>query len=78
MKLLRLIGTILFITGLALLFILFFEEILYNLNYYYNHQVNFVLLMVGGALPLAIGFVILWEGEPEKQLSSQVKNDILS
>ena len=80
MKFLRLIGTILFLTGLAPLFYLLFEEVLYNLNYYYNHQANFVLLLVGGVLSSAIGFVILWgeEPEPEKQPSSKISNGALS
>jgi hypothetical protein len=75
MRRLRLVGWFLFLIGLAILTVLSIEEILYNLNYYYNHQVNFVLLIVGGALPLAIGSVILLEEEPEKQPSSKIKND---
>jgi hypothetical protein len=65
MRRLRLMGWFLLLIGLAILSVLSIEEISYNLNYFYNHQVNFVLLIVGGALPLAIGSVILLEEEPD-------------
>ncbi len=59
MKRLKLLGAILFVVGLALLFILVFEEFFYNLNYYYNHQANFDLLFFFGTLLFGIGFWLM-------------------
>ena len=71
MSRLRLLGWFLFLIGLSLLAILFFEEISNNLNYYYNHQVNFVLLLLVGLLLFIIGSrLVFWEAEPTKQLPS--------
>ncbi len=60
MRRFRLVGWSLFLIGLVLLTILLVEEFSNNLNYYYKHQVNFVLLFGVGTILSAIGFVILW------------------
>jgi hypothetical protein len=71
MKILRLAGFILFSIGWVLEFIWFYEEFSNNWNYYYNHQVNFDLLVLVGALSLVIGWwLIFWKRKLKKQTHS--------
>jgi len=66
MRILRPIGVIAFFSGLAVELIWFYDEMLFNFNYYYRHQVNFVLLTFFGGLLLCIGlFLMLWERKPK-------------
>jgi len=68
MRRLRLAGWFLVGVGLALLFILLYEEFSNNLNYYYNHQVNFDLLVLVGLLSFGIGsWLMRREREPKKE-----------
>jgi uncharacterized membrane protein len=72
MRLLRLVGLILFAVGLALLFIWVYEEFLNNFNYYYYHQVNFDLLILFVILLFGMGsWLMNWEREPKKQNPSK-------
>jgi uncharacterized membrane protein len=67
MNRLRLVGWFLFFVGLVLLAILFGEEVFNNLNYYYHHQVNFILLLLIGFLSLFIGSrLVFWKVEPKE------------
>jgi hypothetical protein len=71
MRLLRLVGLILFAVGLALLFIWGYEEFINNFNYYYHHQVNFDLLILFGVLLFVTGLWLMnWERKPKTQNSS--------
>jgi hypothetical protein len=64
MRLLRLLGFVLLVLAFVLASIFFIDELIYRLNYYYNHQVNFVLLIVFGILSFGIGlWLINWENE---------------
>jgi len=68
MERLKLLGLILLVIGLALGVIWLYEEFFNNFNYYYNHQVNFVLLVLVGVFSLVIGLrFMFWEREPKKQ-----------
>ena len=71
MKLLRLIGLIFFEVGLVLLFVLGYFEFLNNFNYYFHHQVNFILLISFGILFFSSGLWLMnWETEEKKQVPS--------
>ena len=65
MKALRLLGLILLGICLVLFSILLYEEIINNLNYYNDYQVNFFLLLLGGTLALILGYALWWEEEPD-------------
>jgi hypothetical protein len=75
MRLLRLLGSILLIFAFAFGSILFYEEFINNLNYYYNNQVNFVLLLLFGILSFGIGlWLINWKSESEEQNLSRLSH----
>ena len=68
MKLSRLLGYVLYVTGLMLLSILAIEELLNNFNYYYYNQVNFLLLFLAGLLSFLTGIILLSQmGKSKKQ-----------
>ena len=72
MRRLSLVGWFLFLIGVALEVIWVYEEVVYNFNYYYYHQVNFLLLVIGGALTLVIGTkLIFWEENQRNKLSKK-------
>jgi hypothetical protein len=74
MRLLRLLGLILLVLAFVLASIFVVEEFIYNLNYFYNHQVNFVLLIAFGILSFGIGWwLINWESESKEQNLSETK-----
>ncbi len=58
-KPLKLMGTVFFIIGFALVSFLFFEEFLTFFNYYYTHQVSFDLLVVVGFSTFIAGLIIM-------------------
>ena len=64
LKALRLLGSILLGICLVLFSILFYEEIVNNLNYYDYNPVNFFSLFLGGTLALIIGYALWWKQEP--------------
>lgn len=74
MRLLRLLGLILLVLSFVLASIFIVEELIYNLNYYYDHQVNFVLLIVFGILAFGFGlWLINWESESKEKNFSETK-----
>ncbi len=74
MRLLRLLGLILLALAFVLASIFIVEELIYNLNYFYNHQVNFILLISFGILAFGIGlWLIKWERESKEQNLSETK-----
>ena len=70
MRLSRLLGYVLYGTGLALLSILAIEELLNNFNYYYYNQVNFLLLFLAGLLSLFTGIILLYQIGNQKSRTS--------
>ena len=79
MRLLRLLGFILLVLAFVIASLFLIDEVIYNLNYYYNHQVNFVLLIVFGILSFAIGlWLINLESESKKQNLSKTKTVLSS
>ena len=73
MRRLRLLAVILFVFGLALITILFYEEFTNNLNYYYNHMTNVVLLILVGALLLIIGSRLMFWERKTKEAKMTIK-----
>ena len=74
MRLLRLLGLILLALAFVLASIFIVEELIYNLNYFYNHQVNFILLISFGILAFGIGlWLINWKSESKEQNLSETK-----
>ncbi len=65
MKALRVLGLILLAICLVLFSILLYEEIINNLNYYKDYQVNFFLLLLGGTLALILGYALWWKEESD-------------
>jgi len=74
MRLLRLLGLILLVLAFVLAAIFIVEELIYNLNYFYRHQVNFILLISFGILAIGFGlWLIKWESESKEQNLSETK-----
>ena len=74
MRLLRLLGLILLVLAFVLASIFVVEELVYNLNYFYNNQVNFILLISFGMLAFGFGlWLIDWKSESKEQNLSETK-----
>jgi hypothetical protein len=54
--------------------IFFYDEFIFNLNYFYKNQVNFVLLIGFGILAFGIGWwLINWKSELKEKNLSETK-----
>jgi hypothetical protein len=79
MRLLRFLGLILLVLSFVLASVFLIDEGIYNLNYFYNNQVNFVLLISFGILSFGIGWwLINWESESKEQNISETKQSLSS